>query len=198
MVSAVSTQKEKDAEIKAFYKTISDYSFRHFEGDVILDIETTGLKSFENRLVTIGVKNADFEKVFYNDDEAELLKEFWEFCESNKIRRFVGWNVHWDCAFLRVRSAIKYKINVPSFSFLDMRYIIGYGDRYYPGKMPIVEECMGLVDENKLAPGFDGGDVPTLFDAGQIDEIIDHNIDDLRSEYLVYQRLVLSGVLYER
>ena len=45
---------------------------------IIYDIETTGLTPLKDRIVSIGIKTKEDERILINNDEKKLIQDFWK------------------------------------------------------------------------------------------------------------------------
>lgn len=78
---------------------------------ISLDIETTGLNPWEDRVVTAALSDGDrFDEVFdWPDDERTLLEDldFWFYSRPKPVHRIVTWNgSEFDLPFLACRYAL--------------------------------------------------------------------------------------------
>lgn len=117
--------------------------------DIVYDIETEGLLPIQDRIVAIGCKTIETEVYFIDDDEAQLLKNFWQFIRSFDNIRLIGFNnSNFDNNFLLIRS-LKHRIpiiDIRSKSF-DLRYLLN-GNCYAKGTLNDYTVAFGLGTKN--------------------------------------------------
>ncbi|HEU04026.1 MAG TPA: hypothetical protein ENH95_02755, partial [Nitrosopumilus sp.] len=148
--------------------TVSPPSFnsKKFDGDIVVDLETTGLTPLVDRIVSIGVKSADFERVFLNVDERQLLLDFVEFLagvRSPWLTRLVGFNFGFDFSFLKIRCVV-HKVFLPFRRTLDLRFVLVYPNYGMKGKLGDFKRLFGVVDDDES----DGSKIPKLWEAGDL------------------------------
>ena len=105
-----------------------------------------------------GTRSAEF-RVIANDDEAELLREFWQACrgEMGRIHELIGFNSHqFDLPFL-FRRSWKHRVPVPfglrrgrywSEQCVDLREAWQLGDRQARGSLDAIARHLGVGAKN--------------------------------------------------
>lgn len=156
---------------------------------LILDVETTGLFPYQDRLVTIGVKDSDFEEIFHDKDEKKMMEKFWTFIQTSDYTHFVGFNIRFDLWFLNVRS-IKHELPITKLGFIDLRQIIAIGQWNARGTLA---DCIGLW--KSVDKGISGSEIPALFINGDMDSIVKHNRDDIQRTEELFLRMQRCGLV---
>ena len=158
---------------------------------IIYDIETNGLTPLENRIVSIGLKTKNDERILMNNEsEKDLIISFWEYLREHKRKYgsfcLVGYNcVSFDMYFIKIRSAYhgvpcmkveKYKEHI------DLYWVLTpYGTR--KGKLDDYCNLFGFPAQFKSM----GNAVPKAWEEKNYDLIIKHNEDDIRRTYQLLQ-----------
>ena len=166
---------------------------------ICYDIETTGLLAFEHRILCISIIDADTSEIksFCEDDEEKLLKDFFE--EVKDVKNFVGYNSQsFDAPFILQR-CLFYGIKLtPEFLNInrqvDLRkhalgFFLSY-NRFAKGKLTDWAAKLGLPVETSS-----GEHMPKLYLEGKWDEIEKHCLEDIKLTLVLYNRLLLCGVL---
>lgn len=113
-------------------------------------ISRAALNALTGRVVAIGIKTAEEEKIL-SGEESDFLKEFWEFVGTH-TENFVGWNINgFDIPFL-VRRSWKLGVIVPNiFSgryidkrFIDLMEVFACGEYGYKAKLDDVAQFLGV------------------------------------------------------
>lgn len=107
--------------------------------EIIFDIETLTLDPLEEgaRVVSIGVKCGNYNKVLLDVDERELLSKFWDLPFFKSNFRLVGFNIiQFDLPYILTRS-FKYGLKVPDFrgKVIDLRFKLSCGLKFKKGKL---------------------------------------------------------------
>lgn len=113
-------------------------------------ISRAALNALTGRIVAIGIKTATEEKIL-SGEEADFLKEFWEFVGTH-TENLVGWNTSgFDIPFMMRRSWACGVIVPQIFNgrFLDKRFIdlmevFGCGEYGYKAKLDDVAQFLGV------------------------------------------------------
>jgi len=163
--------------------------------ELILDIETTGLDPFKDRIVCIGCQIEGKQTIFCEGEEDETLKKFWEFMYDEDVHVLIGFNIKFDLRFLVLRS-LKHKVRgclpLPAWDrVLDLQRLLNFNER----KSGTLTEFAALVVPDYLEDGKDGEKVPKLFFEGKLDEIKKMNARDLRATSDLYTALCELGFL---
>ena len=103
-------------------------------------------------------KSLEF-KVVADEDEAAMLREFWEVCrgEMGRINRLVGFNTHlFDLPYL-IRRSWKHRVQVPlgirrgrfwADEMIDLRDAWQLGDRQARGSLDAIAKHLGIGGKN--------------------------------------------------
>jgi uncharacterized protein YprB with RNaseH-like and TPR domain len=154
----------------------------------ILDIETLGLEAQFDRILSIGVMNAETEevKVFIDVEESVMLTQFWQYViDATDFITFNGDS--FDIPFLIKRSLInKVRItNLPS-NHTDLRKLVnGFWvsyDKFGKGTLRDWAPILGVPVVTQS-----GTEMPYLFVKGDFDAITKHNTEDLVLTHKLYK-----------
>lgn len=163
---------------------------------VILDIETTGLDPFTDRIVAIGVKRGRDVRIFTDEEESKILRDFYDYIldEKDPLRTqvLVGYNIqNFDIPFITART-------------LKWGYLVEAGllrRIYRADLMAIVTRYLNTKNRNlslrAVAEFFDieinddisGADVPRLWEERNFGPIIQHCLSDLSVTGQIFERL---------
>lgn len=161
----------------------------------IIDIETTGLSPWSERITCIGVqiiRSTDVESsvrkeplCFTCENEVRLLSELWSVLLQNKVNYLVGWNIDgFDWPFLKIRSAI---LNVPLGRYfhkyserLDLMNVLKCG-RW----AKLDDAAQALFGEGKIACN-----PVELWQEGKLDELTKYNVQDVKLTSRIFQRCI--------
>jgi uncharacterized protein YprB with RNaseH-like and TPR domain len=153
----------------------------------IIDIETFGLESMFDRIISIGVLNAETEEkiVFLDIEESVTLQRFWDYVkDADEWITFNGDS--FDIPFLIRRSLIN-KVKVAKIPrHMDLRKIangfwISY-EKFGKGTLRDWATVLGETCET-----FEGNQMPSLFIKGDMDAIKKHNEEDLVITHKLYK-----------
>jgi uncharacterized protein YprB with RNaseH-like and TPR domain len=156
---------------------------------IIWDIETFGLESMQDRILSIGVMDVDTEeiKIFINIEEKIILEEFWEYVID--ATEMIGFNSDsFDWPYIIKRSLINnIRIsNIPR-TCPDLRKIVnGFWlsyDKFGKGTLRDWAQVLGEPCES-----CGGNEMPALFVKGDYGAIIKHNTEDLILTHKLYKR----------
>jgi len=168
---------------------------------VIIDIETTGVNTFEDRIICIGVYIPDAGIIIiYDPDEETMLKTFINFLGKHK--KLIGWKIKvFDVPFLKARMLIynlSDGLNLMKFTeVIDMHEILrDYTVSGQPLHSSIVYKALGIHGEDYIH----GGDVPHLYKVADIapeniELIKDHCRYDIAKMAELYSHLKINGVV---
>lgn len=130
--------------------TVSYSTVPQFEGpkgELVINIETTGAKPWESRLIAIGVMDPnDLEPTtmsFIQETEEDTLWEFADWFNSSIYGSLIGYNVSFDYRFLYALFQ-KYRIEVPKWKTLYLQ------DMMQQQKQVKLEYVYGMNPEGKL------------------------------------------------
>ncbi len=171
--------------------------------DVILDIETApigenalqedALSPITGRIVAIGLKYLKEELIIFNEDEKQLVEEFWlkikQLQQQFSSIRFVGFNiVDFDYYFILVRSLAN---NVPIIrqnmsSFVDIRQHLCAFKTH--GKKGTLQDYSKLLKLEGKYLGLTGASIPLLWKLKQFDEIKKYLLVDIQLTAVLYAK----------
>jgi len=162
---------------------------------LVVDVETTGLNPFEDRLTVIGACY-DGKVVSFSGDEKDMLKEFWHFTFKMNPHRLVGYNLPFDVSFIEIRSLLH---NVEGIKFnkwkgyIDlMRFLLPWGSKV---KFAKLQDFCDLLGFEGIKSDLKGADMPQLFKDGKIDTIVEHCEDDVLQTWRLMKRCEECGFL---
>jgi len=94
------------------------------ERDLLINIETTGLKPYDSRIISIAWLDLndpnDDIKVITGDDEEDLINTFFDVFEQGNFTRIVGWNVSFDYRFIWGIASL-YRRQIPRWIKIKLR-----------------------------------------------------------------------------
>lgn len=134
-------QKEKEHQ-EAYEKARLEYTAKV--------VSKAALNALCGRVVAIGIKTADEEKIL-SGSEAEILRDFWEIFMMTPCA-FVGWNINgFDIPFM-VRRSWTNGVIVPNIyngryldkRFIDLMEVFGCGEYGYKAKLDNVANFLGV------------------------------------------------------
>ena len=97
--------------------------------EVVLDIETTGLDPFADRVVAIGLLTEKGEKIILKEDEKQMLEEFLKLAYD--FETIIGWNViRFDLWFLKIR-CLKHNLSIENLK-TSRGYVIDLMNQLFP------------------------------------------------------------------
>lgn len=150
--------------------------------NVILDIETTGLEPFKDRIVGIGIKTEVLEEIKVGDNEKELLEWFWGI--QGRLDNIIGWNIdRFDLWFIRIRS-IKHNVKIKELRSIDLFKIL-FPENFQRWK------SLNDVSESFFGERKDksGQMIQEAFLNKEFDKIKEYLKNDLNLTYNLYKRL---------
>jgi len=94
------------------------------ERDLLINIETSGLKPYESRIISIAWLDTTAQfpeiKVMTSKNEKELIDEFFNMFDNGNFTRLVGWNLSFDYRFLWGIAAL-YRRQVTKWAKIKLR-----------------------------------------------------------------------------
>ena len=77
----------------------------------VIDIETTGLEPWTDRIVCIGIRDIGSSRsiVFFDENEEILVKKFISYFRRKQFKEIIGYNVNFDIRFIFTK-CLKYEI----------------------------------------------------------------------------------------
>ena len=166
--------------------------------EILLNVETEddrkkvldglGLDPCTGRIICIGVHwlELDRSRAYCQDDERELLANFWSDMGQIRPQRFVTFNgKSFDFPYINIRSAIN-EVPIPRDTFLDMRRfsidrhfdvreVLTNYDRYRKGTLEFFCEIFGVPSPKN---GINGSNVGEYYKAGKLDAIAQYCLVD--------------------
>jgi hypothetical protein len=141
---------------------------------------------FSHRIIAIGLKAENDEKIFYGNNEKEILEEFWK--EVGNFNLLVGWGIgNFDAQFIRIRS-LKNKIKVKDLSrkVVDMMHLLC--DPFKWHSLDSISQFLGIGLKETL-----GQTIPELFEKQDWDSILKYFKKDLALIEIVYKEMRTYG-----
>lgn len=128
-------------------------------------IERAALDPLTGRVLAIGLLNWDTGefRVIAHEDEAAMLREFWEVCrgEMGRLNEMIGFNSRaFDLPFL-IRRSFKHRVPVPfgirrgrywGDEMVDLREVWQLGDRQARGSLDSIARHLGVGQKNGCEP----------------------------------------------
>lgn len=162
-------------------------------------LDRLGLDPCTGRIVCIGVYwiERDRSRAYCQDDERELLGNFWADLAQIRPGRLVTFNgKSFDFPYINVRSAIL-KVPAPRDVLLDtrrfatdrhydVREALTNYDRYRKGTLEFFCEIFGVPSPKD---GIDGSKVGDYFRQGRLDEIATYCLADCKATGELYERI---------
>lgn len=167
---------------------------------LVFDVDTKGekesnlgLDSRKSRVMSIGVKNDEFERLITYSNEAKILQEFWDLIIKGDYT-LIGFNCeYFDVPFLYVRSLIK---NVKVLNLenrcIDIRHILGNKNTKSKGKLKEFGDSLGF---NFCHSGFSKSNVQLLWQGNQILELENRMLEDVRLTYMLFKKMQGVGLV---
>ncbi|MFH0862427.1 MAG: 3'-5' exonuclease [Candidatus Altiarchaeota archaeon] len=158
------------------------------------------LNPIDSRIVAIGIRYRGVDTIFSQEDEKELLDEFWlhwkTIIKGGNLIKVVGFNINnFDLPFIITRSYF-HGVEISPFVLKD--FIIDIRDkisayRYGPcrGTLKDFGPCAGAT-----VMDIDGSAVPKLYHEGKTEEIIKYLKNDLLMTDKVFQRIRDTKIVY--
>lgn len=160
---------------------------------LIIDIETTGSKPWESRLICIGLKDPQKleEKplIIMHEDEVEMLKYFFKYLKINGYNALIGYNIAFDFRYLFVRAML---FRIPCMEFTevklhDVMQILGQvKEAFVYGKIPntnLDTWAKFLLDMKKTMTN---AELLTAYRTNQWDKIMEYNANDVEITFLLW------------
>jgi len=160
----------------------------------VIDIETSGLEPWKDRLICIGARGTDEPKtiVFFDDDEETLIKSFVSYYQQKGFGEVIGYNISFDLRFLFAK-CLKYELPAPQLFnsfFTDVMDNVRAVKKMYsynkPGKLD--QWLQFLFGIGKLEKG---ESVKDLYERREITRIIQYNRQDVDMTYELWKRIRL-------
>lgn len=160
---------------------------------VVYDLETTSLKPWEGEIICIGLMDVNKEAttVIREGSEEETVRKFVEYCQDNKVEEVIGYNISFDDRYIFAK-CLKYEINCDYF-FNETWHSDIMEDMKTPVKMYSSNNPGGLddwvyylFDEEKSE---ENGDVPEMYENGEIERIMDYCRKDVELTYKLWKRV---------
>jgi len=191
-----------DPEYLSFYDyilppAISSYQklpeFTADKKELIINIETTGTKPWESRIICIGVMDPNEAKPvtmnFINETEQETLQEFVEWLKTTPYDTLIGYNVSFDHRFIYVAMQ-KYRFELATWRKMKLFDLMQQQkqvkDSFVYGRNPegkLQDWSTYLFDLPEYAPQ---KQVFAWFKEKNLDEIANFNSDKIVKSYFLY------------
>lgn len=166
---------------------------------LVYDIETTGLEPWKDKIICIGVADLKSDEInlFQNEDEEKLVKEFIKYVKAKEFDKVIGYNVSFDNRFIMAK-CLDYKINCGFF--FDQPYHIDLMNKVQNPVDMYSRNSSGSLDDwvrylFSDGKSEDNGDIPEMYEKGQLDKIKDYCKKDVRITAKLWRRLNRVGVL---
>lgn len=176
--------------------------------NVVIDIETVALdpsdpkgalSAITGRIVCVCLLIDDgneVREVTLIGDEAGILQNFWEKVQPNDV--FIGWNLlAFDLLWLRQRSIIlgvrpSRKIDLKKYYSTEVIDLMQLWSNWGSQKFVSLDQIAGVLGCGSKTG--DGAQVAEWWQAGQLEQIAQYCMNDVRVTYLVFLRLMLQAV----
>ena len=163
---------------------------------VIIDIETTGLDPFSDRIVAIGIKRGNNVRVFIDEKENQILRDFYNFIlkfpDPLTSQILIGYNIqNFDIPFITARTIrIGYSVEASYLRRMYRADLMTIVTRYLNTRnrnlsLRAVADFLGIEVNDSVS----GSDIPQLWQEGDFNAIIEHCISDLSVTAQVYEKL---------
>ncbi len=159
----------------------------------IVDVETSALEPLEEdaRILCIGLKKAEDRDVtvLFDVDEKKILEQFWAMV--NPYETVIGFNFDFDHRWLILRS-LKHELPVKRLKIIDLRTILGLGNKFAKGKLEDFAELIGGSKED-----FKSREIPILWKMNKIEEMKKYNKQDVALTEKLYLKMKKIGLVGE-
>lgn len=173
----------------------------------VMDIETTGLKPHESRIICIGLKSLKDryrEPIQMMDmDEEKILVEFRRWMKALNPSQLVGWGLGFDYKFI-FRKLATWRIECKELQetkFYDLADVYRRGTEHYTWTMQkmdkLADVSITLLDREKM---FQHGETLEAWLAKDYEGILAHNLNDIEiiaDLWLLAQHAMGEGELAE-
>jgi len=157
---------------------------------VFLDIETTGLDPFTDRITCICAKCGVDQECFMDQDEAKMLREFWGWLSAIPDPVIVGFNIYtFDIPFIHKR-CLKHDVGAPfclKENYIDLRF-----ELKYPSSFGTFEQYLNFIDLRKNG---DGLKAIELWRNERYDELKKYCMMDVELVEKLFERCLKSGII---
>ncbi len=161
--------------------------------NVFYDIETLGLESMKDRIISIAIIKGGDKYSLLDEDEKSLLKIFWKLISRDDM--MIGYNnINFDFPFLIKRSLINNVIVENNVTHLDLRRVVNSFhmnyDKFIKGKLPDWAKIIGIPVETE-----DGSKMPEKWKRKEFESIKKHNMEDVEITESLYNRCIHCKIL---
>jgi DNA polymerase elongation subunit (family B) len=169
----------------------------------VIDIETTNFEPWSGKIICIGIKDiySGETQVFQDEHEESMLIQFLQYFNKKSFREIIGFNIPYDMRYIFAK-CVQYKIptnRLFSIRQTDLMMILKSVTGGYNFNQPgtLDDWTQALLGRKKL---FHNIQIPELYRAGRIQDIIEYNINDLELTHELWKRItfVLAGGIYIR
>lgn len=161
--------------------------------NVFYDIETTGLNSMSDRIISIAMIREGQSYVFLDENESQILKQFWmNIFDKDTL---IGFNsINFDFPFLIKRSLINNVRLKIDLEHIDLRrevnsFLMNY-DKYAKGKLSDWAKVLGIEVSTE-----NGSQMPIRWEQKEFEYIRKHNLEDVQITKQLFERCVGIGLL---
>jgi len=156
----------------------------------VIDVESEGLEPWKDRLICVGCRDTDSPKtkVFFSEDEKDLVNEFISYYNRKGFNEVIGFNVSFDLRFIFAK-CLKYRIPAPKLfnsHFVDVMDNVKSIRRMYSynksGKLD--DWLQYLFGIGKLEKG---KSVKDMFEKREFTRIILYNRQDVNMTYELWK-----------
>ena len=162
--------------------------------------ERRSLDANYSKIIVISVKDENKINLFYNDDEKQLLEEFWKYLKDKKDFMIVTHNGYkFDIPFLVLRSCINnvkvpVSINLNRWQMEKSNHfdIMMFFSQYETFTNPNLEILGKLHDIEVSGSRISGSDIEELYKNGEIDKIKERCKQDVELIDKIFKKLCLK------
>ena len=177
--------------------------FEDVQKELIINLETTKVKPWEGKLISIGVLDPNTLELqamnFIQDTEEATLNEFIEWFETTRYTTLIGYNASFDYRWIYVL-AQKYRKNIPRWINMEI-YDLQQQQKQVKSAFVYGNNPTGTLENWAkylfgLEPYAEQSKVWDWHKEGNIDEIVNFNTDKLtKAYYLWVLNMVVDGTI---
>ncbi|MDD5417207.1 MAG: 3'-5' exonuclease [Candidatus Aenigmarchaeota archaeon] len=166
------------------------------EKSCVVDVECINLEPWlsDSKIICVGSLNCSNGeiKIFYSDNEKEMLEEFFDYFYVNNFNCIIGFNTLFDLRYLLARS-LKHQINVNGFfktKYDDVMLLLNScGYRYSLNRAGQLSEWSEFLLGNGNGKIKLEEEVSELYKHGKMEEILKYNKQDLVITHALWKRI---------